>query len=99
MNFIVLEAEKFEKLTSEITEIKEAIQNKTEQDLAASFIESKKIPKLLGISLKTWQTYRDKGTIPFIQFGSKIWVKRADLEAFLNEHYVTKSVHAKEAVK
>ncbi len=34
-------------------------------------------------SQKTWQTYRDKRLIPFSQFGRKIYVKRADLEAFL----------------
>ena len=91
MNFIVLEKEKLEKITSDLNEIKEAIQSRKEEDLSSSFIESKRIPKLLGISLKTWQTYRDKGQIPFIQFGSKIWVKRADLEAFMNSHYVKAS--------
>jgi excisionase family DNA binding protein len=91
MNFIVLEKEKLEKITSDLNEIKEAIQSKKEEDLSSSFIESKRIPKLLGISLKTWQTYRDKGQIPFIQFGSKIWVKRSDLEAFMNSHYVKAS--------
>jgi excisionase family DNA binding protein len=91
MNFILIEKEKLEKITSDLNEIKEAIQTKKEDDLSSSFIESKKIPKLLGISLKTWQTYRDRGQIPFIQFGSKIWVKRADLEAFMNSHYVKAS--------
>jgi excisionase family DNA binding protein len=91
MNFIVLEKEKLEKITSDLNEIKEAIQSRKEEDLSSSFIESKRIPKLLGISLKTWQTYRDKGQIPFIQFGSKIWVKRSDLEAFMNSHYVKAS--------
>jgi excisionase family DNA binding protein len=73
-----------------IEDIKASLSKRTEEDFSSSFIESKQIPKLLGISQKTWQTYRDKGTIPFIQFGSKIWVKRSDLEAFLNRHYITK---------
>ena len=47
-----------------------------------------KIPKLLGISQKTWQTYRDKRLIPFSQIGSKIFVKRADLEKFMESHYI-----------
>jgi len=91
MNFILIEKEKLEMITSDLNEIKEAIQTKKEDDISSSFIESKKIPNLLGISLKTWQTYRDKGQIPFIQFGSKIWVKRSDLEAFMNSHYVKAS--------
>lgn len=87
----VISEEALSQLQFDIKEIKEAIQSTKDLDLASSFIESKKIPKLLGISLKTWQTYRDKGNIPFIQFGSKIWVKREDLETFLSSHYVKKS--------
>jgi hypothetical protein len=76
---------------NELKEMKESLSKKNEGDFASSYIESKRIPHLLGISAKTWQTYRDKGYIPFIQFGSKIWVKRVDLDAFLNQHYIKKS--------
>ena len=91
MQFIVLQEEHFERICNDISKIKEAVQTKKEEDLSSSFIESKRIPKLLGISLKTWQTYRDKGQIPFIQLGSKIWVKRSDIEAFMDSHYIRKS--------
>ncbi len=70
-----------------LLEIKALIINKTtENDLQESYIQSKRIPDLLGISLKTWQTYRDEGVIPFIQVGNKIWVKRIDLENFFDKH-------------
>jgi hypothetical protein len=90
MNFIIIEKEKFEQLETNIKEIRQALSQKNEEDFSASYIESKKIPKLLGICSKTWQNYRDKGIIPFIQFGTKIWVKRADIESFLNKHYINK---------
>jgi hypothetical protein len=45
---------------------------------------------MLGISQKTWQIYRDKRIIPFSQFGRKIYVKRADLEAFLEDNRIEK---------
>jgi excisionase family DNA binding protein len=88
MNFLVIEKERFEQLETNILQIKEALNHKHEDDLSSAYIESKKVPKLLGISLKTWQTYRDKGIIPFIQFGSKIWVKRTDIDSFLEQHYI-----------
>jgi lipopolysaccharide biosynthesis protein len=91
MNFTVLEKEQFEKLEKYILEIRELLTKKPEQDLSDSLIESKDVPKLLGISQKTWQTYRDNGTIPFTQYGSKIWVKRKDIEDFLNKYYITKN--------
>ena len=90
MNITAIEKEELEKLTKAIFDIKDSLVKRDEEELSSSIIESKKIPKLLGISPKTWQTYRDKGVIPFIQLGSKIWVKRIDIETFLNSHYIKK---------
>lgn len=90
INLSSLPEEELNFIKEGISSIKESLSKKSEEDFSASFIESKSIPKLLGISQKTWQTYRDKGTIPFIQFGSKIWVKRIDIETFLNNHYINK---------
>ena len=75
-------------MKSEIKEVKELLRTKTEEEINSQWIESVKIPKQLGISSKTWQTYRDKRIIPFTQIGSKIYVKRADLENFLQSHYI-----------
>ena len=91
MNFVLLEKAHFEKICNDMSTIMEAVQIKKEEDFSRNYIQSKRIPKLLGISLKTWQTYRDKGQIPFIQLGSKIWVKRSDIEAFMDSHYIRKS--------
>jgi hypothetical protein len=88
MSFTVLENENFEKITSDLNEIKESVQRLIEKDLASTYIDSKRVAEILGVSPKTWQTYRDRGQISFIQFNSKIWVKREDLEAFMNRHYI-----------
>jgi excisionase family DNA binding protein len=77
-------------IKGQLTQIQSQIRPLIEQDFSSQFIESKKVPKLLGISLKTWQNYRDKGELPFIQFGSKIWVKRSDLENFMEANYINK---------
>jgi len=76
-------------LTESIGEIKELLSNKTAEELNSQWIESGKARQMLGVSQKTWQTYRDKRIIPFSQFGRKIYVKRADLEAFMDKHYIT----------
>jgi lipopolysaccharide biosynthesis protein len=91
MNITAIEKEELEKLTNAIFEIKDSLVKRDEEEFSSSIIESKKIPKLLGISPKTWQNYRDKGVIPFIQLGAKIWVKRSDIENFLNNHYINKT--------
>jgi lipopolysaccharide biosynthesis protein len=91
MNITAIEKEELEKLTNAIFEIKDSLVKRDEEEFSSSIIESKNIPKLLGISPKTWQNYRDKGVIPFIQLGAKIWVKRSDIENFLNNHYINKT--------
>lgn len=52
-------------------------------------IESEAARKLPGISPKTWQNYRDQRLFPFSQIGRKIYVNRADLEAFLRKHRIS----------
>jgi hypothetical protein len=59
--------------------------NKEEE---SEWIESAKARKMLGICAKTWQDYRDKRVIPFSQFGRKIYVKKADLNKFMMNHYI-----------
>lgn len=76
------------KLETDLTELKTLLRQKSEQEISDQWIESVKIPKLLGISRKTYQTWRDRRLIPFSQIGSKIYVRRADLEKFMNDHYI-----------
>lgn len=76
-------------MEAEIKEVKALLMARNEEEINSQWIESAKIPKLLGISLKTWQTYRDKRIIPFSQIGSKIFVQRADLEDFMKSHYIS----------
>ena len=77
-----------DKITNSLEEVKDLILGKARQEVQAEWIESEEARKLLGVSLKTWQTYRDAKAIPFSQFGRKIYVKRADLDAFLESHKV-----------
>lgn len=76
-------------LMDEVKEVKEILKSKSEDEINSQWIESSKARKILGVSAKTWQTYRDERRIPFSQFGRKIYVKRADLDAFMEANYIT----------
>lgn len=91
LNLAVIPQEFLSKVESELQELKTILLEKSESERASEWIESVKIPKLLGITRKTWQTYRDKRMIPFSQVGSKIFVKKADLDKFLDSHYIDKN--------
>lgn len=85
-----------DKMEEKLSNLEKILQDKTEEEVNSQWIESVKIPKLLGISQKTWQNYRDKRLIPFSQIGSKIYVKRIDLERFMESYYIkTKSYDEK----
>lgn len=90
LNFAVVPHDFLEKIDSEIKELKNLLRVKSENERKSELIESARIPKLLGISRKTWQTYRDRRLIPFSQIGSKIFVRRSDLDFFITEHRIAK---------
>ena len=88
INLTSISEDRLKNLEANIQEIKEAIFNSKKEEINSQWIDSTKIPKLLNVSLKTWQNYRDKKVIPFSQFGRKIYVRRSDLEAFMQKNLI-----------
>lgn len=88
MQMVVLPQSKLEEITNSLNDLKALIKGKAKEEVGAVWIESSEARKMLGVSQKTWQTYRDSRVIPFSQFGRKIYVKRADIEAFLENHTI-----------
>lgn len=54
------------------------------------WLTSEEARKILGVSPKTWQNYRDRGIIPFSQTGRKIYVLRSDLDDYLKSHRISR---------
>lgn len=77
-----------ENISRTLSNVENLLQKKSEEEVSNQWIESTQVRKILGISAKTWQTYRDERRIPFSQFGRKIYVKQSDLESFMQEHYI-----------
>ena len=86
---ILLPQTEGEGIKQESKRLAELVANKNKAEALDEWIESGQARKMLGVSQKTWQTYRDNRVIPFSQFGRKIYVKKADLEAFMQSHYIT----------
>ena len=85
--FVVPE-EEWRNLHDTLEQIIDLITRRNTNDSNNEWIESDEARKLLGISPKTWQNYRDERLIPFSQIGRKIYVNRADLDAFLRQHMI-----------
>ncbi len=85
--FVILE-EEWRNLHDTLEQIIDLITRRNADDSSSEWIESEDARKILGVSPKTWQNYRDKRIIPFSQIGRKIYVNRADLDAFLRKHRI-----------
>ena len=85
---VVLPESEWKGIKDLLLEVKDTLQTKSDTEINSQWIESNEARKMLGVSAKTWQDYRDKRVIPFSQFGRKIYVRRADIEAFLQQHYI-----------
>lgn len=85
---VMLPQAEWEGVKLDLQELKELVREKTSEELNAQWIESTEARKILGVSQKTFQGYRDNRIIPFVQVGRKIYVKRGDLNKFMQDHYI-----------
>lgn len=89
LSMVMISQEAWESLTNEIKAIRDELRSKSEEEMKKQWIESTEARKMLGVSPKTWQNYRDNRVLPFVQFGRKIYVKKGDIDTFMESHYVS----------
>lgn len=85
---VVIKEKDWADLKSSLQDIKDLIIQKKNDEFADEWISSEKARKILGVSTKTWQTYRDERIIPFSQRGRKIYVSRRDINEYMENHLV-----------
>ena len=51
------------------------------------YLTGEEVCKLLRLSLRTLQDYRDNGMIAYCKIGGKILYKQSDIQAMLERHY------------
>lgn len=85
---IMVPEEEWRNLHDTLEQIIDLITRRNADDSNREWIESDEACKLLGLSTKTWQNYRDQRLIPFSQIGRKIYVNRDDLDTFLRSHRI-----------
>lgn len=85
MEIITIEArtfelwkKKFEEFINRMDAICAPYQKKKEK-----WLENSEACRILNISTRTMQTYRDTGKIPYSQINNKIYYKASDIDAFI----------------
>jgi hypothetical protein len=76
----------FQLLLNKLHSIEANIKSTEEKSLADLWLDNEQLMKLLKVSRRTLQSWRDQGLVSFSQVGSKIYYKRKDVDAFLNKH-------------
>ncbi len=89
MTMVVLPQETLEEI---MDVVRRAADNQGAKSAAKDdeWLTSEEARKILGVSPKTWQNYRDRGIIPFSQTGRKIYVLRSDLDNYLKSHRISR---------
>lgn len=85
---LVVPQEEWQSRHDKLDRLTELIERSQNVNSGSEWIESDEARKLLGVSQKTWQNYRDQRLISFSQIGRKIYVNRADLDTFLRKHRI-----------
>ena len=89
--FAIVPKSKLDWIESVLQQVQQVINNNTRTSkLEDEWVSSEEARKVLGVSPKTWQSYRDKRLLEFAQIGRKILVRKSSLEAFLSEHTINK---------
>lgn len=56
-------------------------------DRLEDWLDNQDVMQILHISLRTLQTLRENGILPFSRNGNKLYYRRSDISRILNNHY------------
>ena len=85
MDILIISKQAVEAIQQELKEIKTQLYNITSP--SEHFIDNKAFVKLMGVSFRTAQAWRDEGKIGFSQEGKKIYYRMSDIDAFLKNYH------------
>ena len=89
MNMALVPMEVWDAVKKDLAEVKALLTNQKKDEITNEWVPCSDAQKMLGVSGKTWQKYRDERIIPFSQIGRKIYVKRKDILDYLEKHYIS----------
>lgn len=87
MEAIILTRQQFDNITSKLDDLKKIVLNQPNSNQEDSIIDNAHFIKLMSISKRTAQTWRDHGKIGFSQVGNKIYYKLSDVNELLAGNY------------
>jgi len=90
MEVLLLSNEKLESFQRDLDELKKLTSKLISQESQNQWLSKKEAKVKLTVCLKTLDNYLAKGVIPYSRFAGKIYLKASDIEAHLQNNYITK---------
>jgi hypothetical protein len=87
MELIILTKQQYDEIINRLDALNEKLR-KQQEPLNMRYISNEEFLKLLNISKRTAQTWRDEGKISFSQIGNKIYYLLFDIDDLLKHHRV-----------
>ena len=84
---VVIPQEAWENIIKTLDELKDKVERLMAQK-EDEWLDSKTACEYLGVSMRQFQKYRDERRIAYSQFGRKVYVKRSDIDDFLDKHRI-----------
>lgn len=89
MNQMIFDVPVMDEILSKLDQINKKLESiHNQKTLDGLLLTTKEACQVLKISLRSLQSYRDRGLIPFIQFGREVRFRPEDLQQFLMDHFV-----------
>lgn len=86
MEIVTIEKKTFEAMMEQfkrLTRTVDALCHESNERRMAKWLDNQDVCVILGISLRTLQTYRDNGTLPYSQIGRKMFYKPDNVEQII----------------
>lgn len=93
MEYLALEKGAYEIVEEKISQLKKRVDELypiDKSELEEGWIENAELSRRLSISLRTLQTYRERGVIGFSTIGRKIYYKTDDIEELITHNHMNR---------
>jgi 3-methyladenine DNA glycosylase Tag len=86
MEAVILTAQQYQELVNRLDTLNKKMEYKSKTP-SETFLDNQELIRLMNISKRTAQTWRDEGKISFSQINSKIYYRMSDVQKLLDANY------------
>lgn len=87
ISMVMVPQEEWSLLNETVMEVKDLLKS-YQSKASEEWLSLDKVQEILGVSRRSILRYRNERIIPFVQIGRKIFVKRRDLDEFIQSYYI-----------